>query len=169
MATHAENPADRDVYKLFSDVGRRPRTAKLVRRRMYRPERPPARKKGVFKNAPPVGALDATPHEVITSIAVVCKQLGVRPGQGGEYDPHSDYYALIGQDVATGKAQDFRIPGHLVASVIKQWRKLHPRLDRTPRDQLIRSGFVAGPKPVVDVPAKGAALSGALGTPGIGP
>lgn len=127
------NPADATVYKLFSE----PRRRKHMKAR-YRPERAPARKRGVLGTEPPNECKSATPHEIITGLCIAAKQLGITIGQGGEYDKTTGMYTVVGKDIATGKVGDWKIPGHLVATITKEWRKLHPLLPRTPREMIAR-------------------------------
>lgn len=133
MMTPATNPADATVYKLFSGAPR-----KRHGRSLYRAPRPPARKRGVLGTQAPIECPDATPHEIITGLCVAAKQLGFTIGQGGEYDRTTGYYTVVGKDHVTGRAGDWKIPGRVVADITKEWRKLHPRLPRTPREMIAR-------------------------------
>ena len=98
----------------------------LVKRRLYKPERRAARKKGVIGKLAPMDCPDATQPEVVSAIAIICGECNVRVGRGGEYDTLRDEYTVIAkvldggvQDgVPTGKAQDVKIKGAEVAAAI---------------------------------------------------
>jgi hypothetical protein len=97
----------------------------LVKRRLYKPERAPARKKGVLNSQAPVSCIDAGSFEIAAAIAAFCRQAKVIPGQGGEYDWLKDEYTIIGKSRVTGKAQDFKIKGDEVGALIKLARSIN--------------------------------------------
>jgi len=104
----------------------------LTKRRLYRNQRRAARKKGVIGKIAPIGCPDATQPEVVSAIAHICGELGIRVGRGGEYDTLRDEYTVIAkvldgstQDgIAAGKVRDVRIKGEHVAACIKYARQL---------------------------------------------
>ena len=92
-------------------------------RPLYKRERAAARKKGILRDIPgPMGCLDATPKEVATAISALCQGADVKIGRTGEYCRTTDTYTLVGKDLRTGKAQDFKLAGELVAVLI-QWAR----------------------------------------------
>lgn len=91
-------------------------------RRLYKPERAPARKRGVLHDRAPVGCPNANNYEIAMAIASLCEASHVVPGRGLGYDPIADKYTIAGKSKATGKAQDFEIEGHAVALLINQLR-----------------------------------------------
>src|SRR3990167_1545051 len=95
----------------------------LARRRLYKPERAPARKRGVLHKEAPVGCLDANGKEIEFAIAAICETAHITPGQGSGYNPIRDEYTIIGKDKRTGKAQDFVIEGVAVAALINTLRQ----------------------------------------------
>jgi hypothetical protein len=104
----------------------------LVKRRLYKPERKPARRKGVLKGLPnglyklaPIGLPDADAGEVAKALFSLSREAGVIVGQGSGYDPLRDQYAVTGKSLATGKAQDFTVEGAEVAAVIRMARMLN--------------------------------------------
>lgn len=114
--------------------------AGLVKRRLYKPERRPARKHGVFGKAleyanakfkpkvdpfAPVGLPDASAGEVRKALFAMCQSAGVVVGQGSGYEALRDEYHVIGKSMATGKAQDFKIAGAEVAELIRVARMLN--------------------------------------------
>lgn len=111
----------------------------LAKRRLYRPERRPARKKGVVGKIAPLGCPDASQAEVVSAIAYICDDLKIRVGRGGEYDSLRDEYTVIAKvldggelaGIPTGKACDVKIPGEQVALAIRYTRMLYGgRYDR---------------------------------------
>lgn len=105
----------------------------LTKRRLYKPERAPARKKGVigkhqkialYKLAP-VGCPDANEGEVAKALFAIAREAGVIVGQGSGYDALRDEYSVIGKSLETGKAQDFTIAGFEVAVCIKLGRMMN--------------------------------------------
>lgn len=109
----------------------------LVRRRLYKPDRPPARDLGVFGAGgrgdtrgimcryAPVAMPEANAGEVVRAIAAICKTAGVIVGRGCGYESIRDEYTVVGKSRATGKAQDFRVKGEEVATVIRMARLLN--------------------------------------------
>lgn len=91
----------------------------LVRRRLYKPERSPARVKGTMYLYAPIGLPDATEGEVAKALFAIGKEAGVSIGRGSGYDSLRDEYTVIGKSRATGKAQDYKIAGAEVATLIK--------------------------------------------------
>lgn len=96
--------------------------AGLAKRRLYKPERRTARKRGVLQDQAPIACPDANHYEIAMALASLCQASGVAPGQGGDYDPIKDVYTIIGKDKLTGKAQDFKVEGWAVALLIAQLR-----------------------------------------------
>jgi hypothetical protein len=138
-------------------------TGKLARRPLYKPERKKGRKRGVLGTEAPAGAPDATPHEIITSICVVAKQLGIKIGQGGEYDRQRDVYVVVGKKGRWLTPKDYAIPGYLVAGVINQWRiVMRDAGPQDPRAWLQKKGYLETPK--LEVPE-----SATQATPGASP
>ena len=99
--------------------------AGLVRRRLYKPERAPARKRGVLHKQAPVACPDANTYEIAMALASLCESAGFIIGRGGEYDSLRDEYKLIGKSLATGKAQDVTVKGFEVALLINYLRALN--------------------------------------------
>lgn len=98
------------------EVGRR-------RNRLYKPERRPARKKGVLGHQQaPVGCPDASTKEIAMALASLCEASHVIPGRGGEYDALKDEYVVVGKSKLTRKAQDFKVEGFAVAYLIQTLR-----------------------------------------------
>ena len=102
---------------------------KLTKRRLYKPERKPARKKGVL-HVPemvlaPVGCADARATEIKTAVYSIARLAGFDVGQGSGYDALRDEYTVIGKSRATGKAQDVVIQGAEVAAAIRLARMLN--------------------------------------------
>ncbi len=114
----------------------------LAKRRLYKPERRPARTRGHVKagQMAPVAMPSANHDEITLAIFHLCKQAGVKIGRSCGYDPLRDEYTAVGKSLATGKAQDFTIHGGEVAQTIAIMRLLNGgtlvRLDK--RAQSIR-------------------------------
>lgn len=102
----------------------------LTKRRLYKPERKPARTKGVlgkhglYKLAP-VSCPDANGGEVAKALYAVAREAGVIVGRGSGYDALRDEYSVVGKSLATGKAQDFTIAGAEIAVCIKLARMMN--------------------------------------------
>lgn len=115
----------------------------LIKRRLYKPERKPARRKGVLGQQAPVGCPDANHYEIAMAIAAICEEAQMEPGIGGEYDALKDEYTIIGRvrdggvdtstGMRTGKVQDIKIPGAAVAALIGTLRAWNgtPQFDRS--------------------------------------
>ena len=105
----------------------------LVKRPLYKAPRPPARDKGVFGQmfakgicpSAPMGCLDANAGEVSKAIFAISLEAGVKIGRGCGYDGIKDEYTVVGKSMATGKAQDFRVKGEEVATLIQVARQLN--------------------------------------------
>jgi hypothetical protein len=102
----------------------------LTKRRLYKPERSPARKRGIFgkhsvHKLAPVSCPDANEGEVAKALYAVAREAGVIIGQGSGYDALRDEYTVIGKSMATGKAQDFTIAGAEIGVCIKLARMLN--------------------------------------------
>jgi hypothetical protein len=97
----------------------------LSKRRLYKPERAPARKAGVLYNSAPISMPDATAGEVAKAIFALAQEAGVIVGQGSGYDSLKDVYTVVGKSRATGKAQDWQVEGAVVAEVIGLARMLN--------------------------------------------
>ena len=93
--------------------------------RWYKPERRPARTKGVLNGQAPVGCPDANNKEIAMAIFSICESADVVIGRGGEYDKLRDEYTVVGKSKVTGKAQDFKFPGLAVAALILWMRAVH--------------------------------------------
>lgn len=91
----------------------------LTKRRLYKPERAPARKRGVLFSMAPIALPDADPGEVAKAIWALAREAGVIVGQGSGYDSLRDEYTLVGKSMETGKAQDWKVAGEVVADLIK--------------------------------------------------
>jgi hypothetical protein len=114
----------------------------ITKRRLYKPERRPARKKGVLEKHAPIALPGANKYEIATALWALCKEAGVIVGQGGEYDALKDQYTVIGKSMATGKAMDFKVQGQEVAIVISIGRQLNGgpmKPDPTKRSQRLVS------------------------------
>ncbi len=97
---------------------------KIARRRLYKPERAPARKRGVIGACPPQACPDASSYEIAMAIDALCEEAGFKIGRGSYYDRQRDEYWLIGKSLVTGKAQDTKVHGFEVAVLIqllRQW------------------------------------------------
>jgi hypothetical protein len=97
----------------------------LTKRRLYKPERRPARKKGVLEKHAPIGLPTANAFEIASAVASLCEQAGFEVGRGGDYDSLKDEYTVIGKSLVTGKAQEIKIQGGEVAFLIKVGRGLN--------------------------------------------
>ena len=96
----------------------------LAKRRLYKPERAPARIKGVLGHfQAPVACPDATVPEIAMALASICDAGKIEVGRGGEYDALGDTYTIIGKH--NGKAQDLKIGGWQVAYIIGLVRQLN--------------------------------------------
>lgn len=104
----------------------------LVKRRLFKPERRAARKKGVIGTIAPVDCPDASQPEVVSAIAHICGESEIRVGRGGEYDQIKDEYTVIAKVLDgsylegkwTGKVRDAKIKGFQVAQAILYTRAL---------------------------------------------
>lgn len=115
--------------------------AGLARRRLYKPERRPARTKGVLDKQAPIGLPNANKNEIALALFALAQQAGVAIGRGGSYDALRDEYTLTGKvldggidakGIKTGRVQDIKVQGAEVASVIKVARMMNGgRLVRT--------------------------------------
>lgn len=115
----------------------------LARRRLYKPERKPARAKGGLTDKDtPISLPNATRREVVMALTVLCKKVRVVPGRGVGYEPLRDEYKVIGKSMVTGKAQDFTVRGVDVADLIKEFRSL-----RTIQEITAPTMGIAGPRP----------------------
>jgi hypothetical protein len=92
----------------------------LIKRRWYKPERKPRRKRGVLQEQAPVGCPDASHYEIGMALASICKAANMKVGRGGDYDPIKDLYTIVGS--IDGKAQDLKVEGVAVAALINQLR-----------------------------------------------
>lgn len=98
----------------------------LVKRRLYKPERKPARKRGVLhnKNAP-VALPDASGDEIAMALFALCEEAKVRIGRAEGYDSLRDEYTVVGKSMVTGVAQDWKVKGFEVALLIGFLRQLN--------------------------------------------
>lgn len=108
--------------------------AGLTRRRLYKPERRPARKKGILDKQAPISCPDASKGEIAMALFALCHEAKVIVGQGGEYDSLRDEYTVVGKlldgsvdpdGMPTGKVQDVKIQGAEVGAVIKLARMMN--------------------------------------------
>lgn len=113
----------------------------LAKRRLYKPERKPARMKGVLHEQAPVGCPDASVKEIAMAIAALCQSVAIDIGRGGSYDAIKDEYVIVGKNRMTGKAQDFKVEGVAVAALINQLRLWN---GGTPFDQHALTNAVGG-------------------------
>jgi hypothetical protein len=92
----------------------------LVKRRLYKPERAAARKRGALhqEDSAPAALRDANSAEISMALYALSQEAGVIIGRAGGYDKLKDEYAVTGKSMKTGKAQDFIIKGLEVADVI---------------------------------------------------
>ena len=97
----------------------------IAKRRLYKPERKPARTKGVLYKLAPIGCIDASQGEVAKAIFAMALQAGFAIGRGSGYDPLRDEYTVIGKSRETGKVQDVKIQGADVAELIRFARRLN--------------------------------------------
>ena len=97
----------------------------INRRRLYKPERKPARAKGVIGRNAPIALPDASRTEIATALFALAQQCGVIVGRGADYDALKDVYTVLGKSRETGRAQDFSIQGQAVADVIVMARLLN--------------------------------------------
>jgi hypothetical protein len=105
----------------------------LAKKRLYKPERRPARKRGVLDKQAPVSCPDATKTEIALALFAIAKEAGVIIGQGGSYDPLRDEYVCVGKvldggsldGVYTGRVQDVTIHGAEVGAVIMFCRQVN--------------------------------------------
>ena len=97
----------------------------IAKRRLYKPERPPARVKGVIGKDAPHSCLDASKLEVAMALYSLCREAGVVVGRGAEYEPLRDEYTVIGKSKATGKAQEIKVQGEEVGLLIHLARSLN--------------------------------------------
>lgn len=93
-----------------------------AKRRLYKPERSPARVKGVVGKNAPVSLPDAKRNEIAMALYSICKEAGFIVGRGAEYDALKDIYTLIGKSRETGKAQEVKVHGFEVGAVIQMCR-----------------------------------------------
>lgn len=115
----------------------------LAKRRLYKPERAPARFKGVLEKQAPVGCPDASKFEIAAALYAICDQAGVTVGRGGSYETLKDVYTVVGKSKATGKAQDVKVQGLEVASTIKLFRSLNGGKATAAADRLKKRRAVA--------------------------
>lgn len=117
-----------------------------ARRRLYRPERAPARKKGVLHKQAPIGCPNATPTEIAMALFSIGEQAHMIPGRGGTYDSLKDQYTLVGKvldggkdsdGTPTGKVQDIVIEGADVAFLIR-FMRTHERVRQLDSRSLLR-------------------------------
>jgi hypothetical protein len=97
----------------------------LTKRRLCKPERKPARKKGVLEKHAPIGCLSANKAEIALAVYSLCEDAGYVVGRGGDYDPLRDQYTVVGKHKETGKVQDITVEGAEVATLIKLVRRLN--------------------------------------------
>lgn len=97
----------------------------LTKRRLYKPERRPARKTGVLHDQAPSGLPDANANEIALALFALAKEANVIIGRGGDYDRIKDVYTVVGKSLETGKAQDVQIAGAEIATLIMAARSLN--------------------------------------------
>lgn len=98
-----------------------------ARRRLYKPERKPARTKGVLAlyDCAPVMLPNASVSEVKSALFALCRDGGFIIGRALDYDPLKDEYTVIAKSLRTGKVQDVEVKGVMVADVIRVARRLN--------------------------------------------
>jgi hypothetical protein len=94
----------------------------LTKRRLYKPERKPARTKGTIGKLAPISCLDASPFEVTAAVSSIAWLAGVQVGRGLGYDSLTDKYTVLGKSRKTGKVQDFEVSGTDVGALIAMTR-----------------------------------------------
>lgn len=104
----------------------------MVKRRLYKPDRAPARTKGVIGRNAPVSCPDADRFEIASAVFAICKEAGFIIGRGAEYDQLKDEYTLIGKSLESGKAQEVKLAGFEVGAVIKMFRNARLYQDMAP-------------------------------------
>jgi hypothetical protein len=111
----------------------------LTKRRLYKPELPPARIKGTIGQMAPIALPDASTHEVTMAIYSFGEAIGVTVGRGLEYDQIKDEYLALGKSAKTGLARDFKVSGATIAELILRVRKMsgERRLDRAAINRFI--------------------------------
>ena len=97
----------------------------LVKRRLYKKDRKPARKKGALSKMAPISLPDASKFEITSAIAVLLHACNVIIGRGNEYDPLKDMYHLTAKSLTDNKVCDFQVRGSDVADLIKVARSLN--------------------------------------------
>lgn len=97
----------------------------LAKRRLYKPERRAARKKGVLHGNAPLACPDASNTEIAMAIFSLCDEAGVVIGQSQGYDALKDEYTVTGKSKTTGVAQDWRVKGFEVALLIGFLRQVN--------------------------------------------
>jgi hypothetical protein len=106
----------------------------LTKRKLYKRERPAARKKGVLDKQAPIGCPDANKKEIALALASLAIEAKVVIGRGGSYDALRDEYTVLGKvlDGSTasdgtpaGRVQDVIIQGAEVATLIKVCRMMN--------------------------------------------
>jgi hypothetical protein len=97
----------------------------LAKRRLYKPERKPARKRGVLHEQAPIGCANANANEIALALFSLAAEAGVAIGRGGTYDSLRDEYTVVGKSRETGKVQDFKVQGAEVAALIKVARMMN--------------------------------------------
>jgi hypothetical protein len=98
----------------------------LTRRRLYKPDRAPARQKSalLLNKCAPVALPGATAKEIAMALTSICREANIVVGQCAGYDGIKDMYTVTAKHLETGKVSDFQIVGDEVALLIKlarQW------------------------------------------------
>lgn len=96
----------------------------LVKRRLYKRPRTPARTKAVIGKYAPIACTDASEFEVSAALATIGHLANKDIGRGLGYDSLKDTYTVICKNRKTGKAEDFVVHGCDLAALIHTTRTL---------------------------------------------
>jgi hypothetical protein len=97
----------------------------LAKRRLFKPDRKPARKKGSLEAAAPLSCLDANRFEITAALYSICDAAGMVVGRAGDYDSLRDTYTVIAKSKSTGKAQELTVQGEEVGFMIGIVRQMN--------------------------------------------
>ena len=96
----------------------------LVKRKLYRRPRTPARTKAVIGKYAPIACMDASEFEVSAALAVIGHMANKDIGRGLGYDSLKDTYTVVCKNRKTAKAEDLEISGSDVAALIRMTRMM---------------------------------------------
>ncbi len=108
----------------------------LVKRRLYKPERAPARVRG---SASLIGSteLRISKDEARLAIFALCCEAGLIVGRGLSYDKRADEFVVLAKDRESGKVVEARLAGERIAGLVAAARILNGgRLERKTRPRL---------------------------------